>query len=128
VKLCVTFVAAAYVVLPACEAVIEQVPTPSNVTEKPVTEQTDGVPDVSETVNPELAVGVKVIGFGPNTTLASGAKVIVCGSLTRKLWVTGVATAYCAFPPCVAVMEQVPIVKSVTEEPETVQTLGVLEM
>jgi hypothetical protein len=61
VKLLVTGAAAAYVLLPACEAVIEQVPTAMNVAVVPLTVQVCGVSDAKATGSPELAVAMSVI-------------------------------------------------------------------
>jgi hypothetical protein len=60
-KLTVTGVAAAYVPLPACEAVIEQVPAAMNVAVVPLTVHICGVSEVKVTGSPELAVAVSAI-------------------------------------------------------------------
>jgi hypothetical protein len=103
-------------------------PVPTIVTVLPDTVQTDWVVEVKVTVSPEEAVAVRPIRLAPKTILLSAPNVIVCGFFTKKLSVTGVATAYCAFPPCVAVIEQAPTATSVTEEPDTVQTPVVVEI
>ena len=48
--------------------------------------------------------------------------------VTWKLWFTGVAAAKLALPACVAWIMQVPVVTSVTIEPDTVQTDVVCEL
>jgi hypothetical protein len=52
---CVWSGAGAYWVFPACEAVIAQVPGRTVVTSEPATEQTPGVSERNETVNPDDA-------------------------------------------------------------------------
>jgi hypothetical protein len=94
VKLCVTDVAAAKLVFPACEAVIEHVPAAINVRVLPDTLHTLEVVDVYETVRPELAVAVRVSGELARFVFGRAAKVIVCVvAVTAKLCVTGVAAA-----------------------------------
>jgi hypothetical protein len=94
VKLCVTDVAAAKLVFPACEAVIEHVPAAINVRVLPDTLHTLEMVDVYETVRPELAVAVSVSGELARVVFGRAAKVIVCVvAVTAKLCVTGGAAA-----------------------------------
>jgi hypothetical protein len=60
VKLCETGVAAAYVLLPACEATMVQVPAVANEAVVPDTVHTLVVDEAKATVNPELAVALKL--------------------------------------------------------------------
>jgi hypothetical protein len=116
--------------LPACEAVIEQVPAAINVAVVPLTVQTVCVVDAKLTVSPELAVAANVRGV-PTVCVAGVAKVIVCAAgvaaSTVKLLVTGAAAAYVLLPACEAVIEQVPTAKNVTVVPLTVQTVCVVD-
>jgi hypothetical protein len=95
-KLCETGIAAAYVALPGCEAVIEQVPAMRNIAVVPLTVQTLVVVEVKLTGNPEVAVATSVSGV-PTVCEPGLAKVIVCArrpdALTVKLCETGVAAA-----------------------------------
>jgi hypothetical protein len=91
VKLCVTDVAAAHVVLPACEATMAQVPPVGNVTVVADTVQMPVVDDVYVTGKPELAVAVRVKGV-PTVWVVIALKAIVCGCpFTVKVCETGVA-------------------------------------
>ena len=82
VKARVTGAAAAYVPLPGCVAVMEQVPAPTRVIWKPLTVQTASVVDVSVTVSPEEAVADAVTGVWSMVLALMFANVIVCGSGT----------------------------------------------
>jgi len=62
VKVCVTGVAGAYVVLPDWDAVMLQVPPVKKVAVLPETVQTNGVFGVYATARPELAVAFNVSG------------------------------------------------------------------
>jgi hypothetical protein len=62
VKLLTTEVAAAYVELPACAAVIEHVPIPSKVTVKPEIEQLPTAEKVTVRLDVAFAETVKVPG------------------------------------------------------------------
>jgi hypothetical protein len=61
-KVRVTSTAAAYVPLPACDAVSEQVPVATSVTVVPVTVQTDGVEPARLTPSPLEALAESVTG------------------------------------------------------------------
>ena len=52
----------------------------------------------------------------------------VTGAFTVKDWETFVAGAYVTFPACDAMMLQVLVAKNVMTNPETVHTLGVIEV
>jgi len=60
--------------------------------------------------------------------LAAIATPDVTGAFTVKDWGTFVAGEYVTFPDCDAMMLQVPVAKNVITNPETVQTLGVIEV
>jgi hypothetical protein len=97
----VTVAAGAYLASPPWVAIIEQVPAAILVRMLPEIVQTPGVVDTRLTVKSELAVAlIENEGLREsNVTLPRGPKVIVCDNLTAKLWVTGTAAAYVAFPP-----------------------------
>jgi hypothetical protein len=102
-KLCVTGVAAAQLALPACEALIVQVPTATSVTVAPDTVQTVVVVEVKLTARPEDAVALTVNGAVPKGSVESVPKVMVwLPCVTVKLRLTGVAAAQLALPACVA--------------------------
>lgn len=130
VKLCVTGVAAAYVLLPACEAVIEQVPAAIKVAVVPLTVQTVCVVEAKLTAKPEVAVAVSV-SVVPTVCEAMESNVIFCAvseaAFTAKLCVTGVAAAYLSLPACVAIIVQVPGSMKVAAASLTVQMSGVSE-
>src|ERR1017187_11040705 len=111
-----------------------QVPAATSVTVEPVASDavhTAPVCELKLTGNPELALALTVIGDALSTWLASAANAIVCATCTWKLWFTGAAAAYVAFPPCVAWRVHAPAVTSVTVEPvapETVHTAPVCEL
>jgi len=69
VNVCVTDVASVYEELPACEAVITQLPAPVVVSWFPVTEQ--GPVTAYDTVNPLDAVAPSVIGVAEYVTAAN---------------------------------------------------------
>ena len=72
--------------MPACLAVIEQIPAAIRDTSFPEIEQFCGVFEERLTGNPELAVATKVIGATPYVIGVAGAlKVIVCvdGTITE---------------------------------------------
>ena len=64
-KVCVTLAAALKLPLPACAAVMEQVPAPVIVTLAPETVQTAGVVEEKATGRPEEAVAAIPIGETP---------------------------------------------------------------
>jgi hypothetical protein len=105
VKLCETGVAAAYVLLPACEAWIVHVPADTNVAVVPLTVQMLGVCGMNVTVKPEVAVATNVSGV-PTVCAPGFANAIVCdfnaAAFTVKLCETGVAAAYVLLPACEA--------------------------
>jgi len=124
VKLCGTEAAAAYVVLPACAAVMVQVPPVTSVAVLPDTVQTPVVKEVYATAKPELAVAVRA-SVPPAVCAAIVPNVMVCVfRFTVKLCSTEAAAAYVALPACAAVIVQVPPVNNVTVLPATVQTLA----
>jgi hypothetical protein len=95
VKLCETGVAAAYVLLPACDALIEHVPAPTKLAVAPATVHTLVAVEAKPTVSPELAEAESVSGV-PTVCAPGLAKVIVCAigaAFTVKLCETGVAAA-----------------------------------
>ena len=115
--------------LPACVAVIEQVPAISSVMSDPLTVQTAGVVDVSVTGRPEDAVGVVVTGVWSSVLLPGLVNVIDWLTwFTVKARVIGVAAAYVPLPGCVAVIEHVPAATSVIWKPVTVQTGSVVDV
>ena len=79
---CVTIGAALNPKLPACAAVIVQVPTVAGVTNVPDTVQMDGVVDENTIGNPELADAFNVTGPLPNALSGMASKVIVCAPTT----------------------------------------------
>ena len=98
VKLRVTGVAAAYWPLPACEAMIPQVPAATIVAVVPDTVHTAGRVLAKLTGSPEFAVATKLI-VAPTSCDGIAGKLIVCdAALTVKPCVTGVAAAYCVLP------------------------------
>jgi len=97
-KLRVTGAAAAKVVFPAWLAKIEHCPAATGVTIAPETVHTEGMLEAKLTERPELALALIVNGGADNVTSASGPNTIACANLTKKLSVTGVATAYIALP------------------------------
>ena len=72
-----TLAAAAYDVLPACEARTVQVPTPTRVTIAPATVHTDAVVVVNATARPEDALALTANGAVPYVLPPSAAKVMV---------------------------------------------------
>ena len=114
--------------MPGCEALIIHVPAFSNVTVVPDTVHAFVVVDENVTVSPELAAALTLTDPVESGTLGKLPNVIVWLALvTWKLCVTGVAAAQFALPACEALMVQVPTFTSVTVEPETVQTVLVVE-
>jgi hypothetical protein len=131
VKVCGADVVGAYTVLPACEAVMVQLPDVSSasvdVAPLTLTEQTDCVEDAKLTARPEVDVAESVSVL-PAVCVAIVGKVIVCVSpSTLKLWGT-LAAAYWLLPACEAVILQVPMALSDAWVPETVQTEAVEEL
>lgn len=91
-KLCGTEVAAAYVLFPACEAVMVQVPTPTNVSVVPLTVQTVEVEEANCTLRPEVAEAESAAGVLPMVWLPGEAKVMLwVACATVKVCATGVA-------------------------------------
>jgi hypothetical protein len=89
--------------LPPCVAWIVQRPTPTSVTVEPDTVHTDVVCELKLTASPDDAVALTLNGAAPNAWLDNPPKLIVwLPAVTVKLWLTGTAAAYVAFPPCVA--------------------------
>src|SRR3954463_2623855 len=130
----VTSAAAAYVAFPDCEATIVHVPAAIAVTTAPATLQMLDVVVAKATARLLVAVAVSVT-VGLLIEMSPGAeKVIVCdeptvATTTAVTWnelVTSAAGAYVASPVCEAVIVHVPAATSVTAEPETVQTEGVV--
>jgi len=75
-KLRVTGGAPEYVLLPVCEAWIEQVPAERNEADVPETVHTPGVVDAKPTASPELAVAESVRGV-PTVCAGMAPKVMV---------------------------------------------------
>lgn len=84
VKLCVTEVAALYVLLPACDAVMVQVPADTSVSVVPLTVHTGVVVEVSCTLKPDVAVAERAGGVAPRVCVAGLVNVIVCEPTTKK--------------------------------------------
>lgn len=78
--------------MPACEAVIEQVPVAMKVAVVPLAVHTPGVVEAKETVSPEVAVAARVNGV-PTTCAPGLAKVMVCALRTVTVAVIEVVTA-----------------------------------
>jgi len=79
--------------LPACEAVMEQVPPVSNDAEVPETVQMVGVVEANLTARPELAVADRARVEPASCVPVIAGKVIVCVSRTTKLLPTAGAAA-----------------------------------
>jgi hypothetical protein len=93
VKLCDTDGAAAYVLLPACDAVMVQVPPPMSAADEPETVHTLAVADLNVTARPELAVAERpIVEFATWVPVIAG-KVIVWLFSTTKLVPTAGAAA-----------------------------------
>lgn len=93
-KLCMTIGAAAKPELPACEAASVQLPKVTRVKVLPLTVQTAGVVEASETGRPDVAVATKGAGAEPMVWLPGDVNVMVCAAncvATMKLCATGVA-------------------------------------
>ena len=115
--------------MPACDAVIEQVPAAIKVAVVPLTVQMLVVVEAKETAKPELAVAESV-SCVPTVCVPGLAKVMVCAvcaALTVKLCGTMAAAAYVLLPACVASMVQVPAAMKLAVVPLIVQTLAVVE-
>ena len=124
-KVRVTDGAAAYVPLPACDAVIEQVPVATSVADEPETVHTDALFEANETARPLDAFADNTVGPWSTRVSDGCANAIVCESgaaVTWKVRVTESAAAYAPLPACDAVIEHVPTVSSITDEPDTVHT------
>lgn len=101
---------------------MEHVPTRTNETVSPATEQTSGVFDVNITGNP--ADEVAVTANGPKLMDRGGIclKVMTCfGLVIVKLRLTAGAAANMALPACVAETVQVPAAIRVSVVPATEQ-------
>jgi hypothetical protein len=128
VKLCSTGAAAVKLALPACVARIVHPPAATIATVEPDTVHTPVVSDVKLAGNPDEADALTANGAAPNVFVARGPNVIDCEILvTSKLCVTGVAAAQFALPACVALIAQLPPATSVTVEPATEHTPGVVD-
>jgi hypothetical protein len=98
------------------------------VTVFPKTVQTAVVLETKLTGNPELAAALIVNGVAPRVWFPIAGNEMLCSAwLTEKLWVTGGAAKYSAFPTWLAVIEQMPVETRITVFPETVQTAFVPE-
>ena len=134
VKVWGTGAAAANIVLPACEAVMVQLPAVVlSVTVLPLTVQMDCVVDAKLTLRPEDAVAESATVVVAVCVLAvcvgTVANVIVCAwPFTLKLWGTLGAAPYLLLPACDATMVQVPMALNDAVVPETVQTPVVEEL
>ena len=81
--------------MPACDAVIEQVPAAMKLAVAPETVQTLAVVEAKLTARPEVAVAVRLSGV-PTVCAPGLLKVMVCAisaALTVKVCETGVAAA-----------------------------------
>jgi len=129
VKLWVTGGAAAKLPLPFWLAWTEQIPPEMMARVVPVAAQTAGVEVAKATGRPEEEVAESVMGETPKVTLKSGPKVIVWVPwLMENDLSTKLASRKFALPICVALTEQVPTASKLRILPETVQTLGVIEV
>jgi hypothetical protein len=93
-KVRVTFAAAAYVPLPACEAVIEHVPSATSVTDDPETVQTEPLFEANATARPLDAPAESDTGPWSIWVSAGWVNVIVCAcgaAVTWNVCVTGTA-------------------------------------
>ncbi len=134
VRLC-SSVAAFHSVLPACVALMVQVPVVWNVRVSPAVPevvQTLTVWDSKVTARPEEALALRVIGPSSSRLLAGRpSKAIVWLPLAIvKLRSTAGAAFQLALPAWLALIVQVPVVWSVTVSPlvpEVVQTLRVFD-
>ena len=80
--------------MPACDAVIEQVPTATSVTVFPETVQIPMVVEAKLTASPELAVALMAYGAVPKGWFASAPNVMAwLPRVTLKLCETGAAAA-----------------------------------
>jgi len=103
-----------------------QIPPASNVAVVPETVQTHGVVDAKATGKLELAVALTVSCAVLRFTGERGSKSIICGKrVTAKLCTTA-ADPYCALPPWLASIVQVPTASKVAVFPEIVQMDGVV--
>ena len=94
-----TLAAAAKVLLPAWLASMLQVPAATSVSVVPLTVQTPGVVDTSETVRPDVELATSALGVSPKVCVAGALKVMVWALLTTaKFWVTVAAAANVALP------------------------------
>jgi hypothetical protein len=88
-----------------------------------------GVVEPKLTGKPEEAVALTVIGAAPKVTLLSDPNVMICHAAdTEKLCVTDVPAGKVELPGWLAVIEHVPTARMVTVVPDTVQTVGVVEL
>ena len=79
--------------LPACEAVMVQLPAPTSVSVLPLTVQTEEVVEANCTVRPEVAVAESAPGVLPIVWLPGNVNVMLCAACaTAKVCATGVAT------------------------------------
>jgi hypothetical protein len=93
VKVRITGGAAAKLALPACVAVIEQVPGATAVAMLPETVHTAAVVEAKPTASLELAFAPSCT-VAPEAILLGGANVMVwVARVTGKVWITGVAGA-----------------------------------
>src|SRR3569833_302091 len=108
-------------------ALIVHVPACNSVTDEPETVQTVGVVEAYVTARPDVAEAVSVTGPWSSRTF-DGLKVIVWLPFAiEKLCVTCVAAFQSLLPPWFALIVHVPTCSSVTDEPETEQTVVVVE-
>lgn len=126
VKLRLTDGAALYVLLPACEALMLQVPADTSVSVLPLTVQTKGVLELNSTPRPDVAVADRAGGVVPSVCVAGAEKLMVCAPITKKDFGWVGAAAKVLLPDCEAVTMQVPGATKVSVVPLTVHTDEVL--
>ena len=114
--------------LPACDAVIVQVPAETSVSVVPLTVHTEGVLEVNCTLRPDVAVAESAGGATPMVCVAGAVKLMVCAPITKKDFGCVGAAAKVLLPGCEAVMMQVPGATRVSVLPLTVHTDDVLEV
>ena len=114
--------------LPAWLASTVQLPVLASNNVVPLTVQTVGVLDTSDTARPELALATRAGGVLPKVWLPGELKLMVCVmGATLKVLLTIGAAAKLVLPAWLAATVQVPKVTRLKVLPLTVQTAGVVE-
>ena len=128
---CCTCGAAFQFPFPPWSALIVQVPTETNVTLVPETEQTPGVADVKLTVRPELAVATTVRLSSSRLSAKAANEIVWLPFGTWNDCCTCGAAFQFALPPWSALIVQVPVLTNAIVAPfapPVVQTAGVDEL